>query len=87
MRESAARIATIFPMERLTAWERLRRVKPLIWDVLLALFVFGFSLLSFLFLLQMVPATVSVIYLWMKLRGRSAPAPTQEQASEGLTAA
>ncbi|HEV2905817.1 MAG TPA: sensor histidine kinase [Actinomycetota bacterium] len=44
MRESAGRIATIFPVERVTVWERLRRVNPLIWDLLLALFVFGSSL-------------------------------------------
>lgn len=45
------------------------------------------ALLAFLFLLQMVPATVGVIYLWKKLRARSAPITTGEQASERLTAA
>ena len=45
------------------------------------------ALLAFLFLLQMVPATVGVIYLWKKLRARSASITTGEQASERLTAA
>jgi signal transduction histidine kinase len=31
-------------VERPTAWERLRRVNPLVWDAVLALVVFGFSL-------------------------------------------
>lgn len=45
------------------------------------------ALLSFLLLLQMLPATVGVIYLWKKLHARSAPATTGEQASERFTAA
>jgi hypothetical protein len=44
------------------------------------------ALLSFLLVLQMVPATVSVTYLWMKLRRRPAPAPTQEQAAARFVA-
>jgi signal transduction histidine kinase len=44
MRDSDGPIDTITSMERLSAWERLRRVHPLVWDVLLALFVFGASL-------------------------------------------
>lgn len=44
MRASGGRIATILPVERPSAWERLRRVNPLVWDALLALVVFGFSL-------------------------------------------
>ena len=42
------------------------------------------ALLVFLLLLQMVPATIGVIYLWRKLRARSAPVASQEQASEHL---
>jgi hypothetical protein len=42
------------------------------------------ALLSFLFVLQMVPATVGVTYLWMKLRARSGRLATSEQADEHL---
>lgn len=42
------------------------------------------ALLVFLLLLQMVPATIGVIYLWRKLRARSAPVASEEQASEHL---
>jgi hypothetical protein len=45
------------------------------------------ALLAFLFLLQMVPATVGVIYLWKRLHARSAPTTTGQQASERFTAA
>lgn len=45
------------------------------------------ALLAFLFLLQMVPATVGVIFLWKRLQARSAPSTTGEQASERFTAA
>lgn len=44
MRARRGRIATISSVERLTGWERLRRVNPLVWDAVLALVVFGFSL-------------------------------------------
>lgn len=42
------------------------------------------ALLVFLLLLQMVPATIGVIYLWRKLRARSAPVASEEQAGEHL---
>jgi FtsH-binding integral membrane protein len=45
------------------------------------------ALLAFLFLLQMVPATVGVVYLWKRLHARSAATTTGEQASERFTAA
>lgn len=44
---------TVPPVERLTTWERLRRVDPYVWDTLLAVAVFGVSLLlQVLFLSQ-----------------------------------
>ena len=42
------------------------------------------ALLVVLLLLQMVPATVGGVYLWRKLRARSAPVASEEQASEHL---
>lgn len=45
--------ATFAAVERLTTWERLRRVDPYVWDTLLAVAVFGVSLLlEILFLSQ-----------------------------------
>jgi signal transduction histidine kinase len=44
MRADAGRIVTIFVMDPVAVWERLRRVNPLFWDAVLALFVFGVSL-------------------------------------------
>jgi hypothetical protein len=44
------------------------------------------ALLSFVVFVQMLPATVGVIYLWMKLRSRSAPR-IQQPVSERLPAA
>ena len=51
MREDGPQVATVRGVERVAAWERLRRVSPYVWDSLLAAGVFGFSLLlEYLFL-------------------------------------
>lgn len=42
------------------------------------------ALLAFLVILQMVPATVGVIYLWKKLRARSTPVTIGDHASARL---
>jgi hypothetical protein len=39
-------MTTVAPVERLTIWERLRRVNPLVWDGLLAVLVFAGSVLA-----------------------------------------
>jgi signal transduction histidine kinase len=46
MRAGPGRMATLARVERLTTWERLRGVNPYVWDALLALVVFGVSVLA-----------------------------------------
>ena len=45
MREEDPQVATVHHVERVAAWERLRRVSPYVWDGLLAVGVFGSCLL------------------------------------------
>jgi signal transduction histidine kinase len=46
MRGNNGQVATVPPMERLSAWERLRRVNPYVWDAILAVVVFAVSVLA-----------------------------------------
>jgi signal transduction histidine kinase len=44
MRAAGGRIVTISVMDPVALWVRLRRVNPLVWDALLAVFIFGSGL-------------------------------------------